>query len=165
VLYWLQRDSGTLDTFVANRVAEIQELSKGIVWRHVPTDANPADLVSRGTDINEIVSSLWFEGPSFLKLEEDQWPQLHLVEIASEIKSSEDKKSAVVCTLAEVEPNCFIELINRHSNFQKIDSHNGLCASILLQRAQIRFTRCVGIRKKYFISKTDRRSTKHIVQK
>ncbi|KAL7724582.1 hypothetical protein ACLKA6_010159 [Drosophila palustris] len=54
-LYWLERDSCTLGTFVANRVAETQELSKGVVWRHVPTDSNPADLVSRGTDINEIV--------------------------------------------------------------------------------------------------------------
>ncbi|KAL7726592.1 hypothetical protein ACLKA6_010457 [Drosophila palustris] len=53
-LYWLERDSCTLGTFVANRVAEAQELSNGVVWRHVPTDSNPADLVSRGTDINEI---------------------------------------------------------------------------------------------------------------
>ncbi|KAL7725242.1 hypothetical protein ACLKA6_015879 [Drosophila palustris] len=54
-LYWLERDSCTLGTFVANRVAEAQELSNGVVWRHVPTDSNPADLVSRGTDIYEIV--------------------------------------------------------------------------------------------------------------
>ena len=38
----------SLTTFVSNRVAEIQEWSDQISWRHVPTKQNPADIVSRG---------------------------------------------------------------------------------------------------------------------
>ena len=34
-------------TFVANRVAEIQSLSRGD-WNHVPSEENPADILSRG---------------------------------------------------------------------------------------------------------------------
>lgn len=33
---------------MANRVAEIQGLSTGVKWGHVPSSDNPADLVSRG---------------------------------------------------------------------------------------------------------------------
>ncbi|GFX57992.1 integrase catalytic domain-containing protein [Trichonephila clavipes] len=35
-------------TFVANRVAKVQELTEGFQWNHVPSVLNPADLVSRG---------------------------------------------------------------------------------------------------------------------
>ncbi|GFT98933.1 integrase catalytic domain-containing protein [Trichonephila clavipes] len=35
-----------LKTFVQNRVAKIQELYPNQLWRHVPSDQNPADLVS-----------------------------------------------------------------------------------------------------------------------
>lgn len=63
-LYWLESDSGTLGILVANRVAEIQELSNGVVWRHVPTHANSAGFVSRGTSINKILSALWLIGSS-----------------------------------------------------------------------------------------------------
>ncbi|KAL7741801.1 hypothetical protein ACLKA6_012028 [Drosophila palustris] len=37
-----------MNTFVANRVADIQESTPEVDWRHVPTKENPADLVSRG---------------------------------------------------------------------------------------------------------------------
>ena len=43
-LYWIQ-GSGEYRQFVANRVQKIQQ-HQGIVWRHVPTDQNPADLQS-----------------------------------------------------------------------------------------------------------------------
>lgn len=47
-LHWINTHSSTLSTFVGNRVAEIQDLSGDVSWRYVPTDKNPADLVSRG---------------------------------------------------------------------------------------------------------------------
>ncbi|GFW03373.1 integrase catalytic domain-containing protein [Trichonephila clavipes] len=56
-----------LKTFVQNRVAKIQELYPNQLWRHVPSDQNPADLVSRGVDPNKLLQqNLWFNGPTFL---------------------------------------------------------------------------------------------------
>ncbi|XP_045770779.1 uncharacterized protein LOC123871185 isoform X2 [Maniola jurtina] len=43
--------------------------------RHVPTDLNPADMISRGIDAIHLKNSkLWWNGPEFLLREENQWP-------------------------------------------------------------------------------------------
>ncbi|GFW05262.1 uncharacterized protein TNCV_3357811 [Trichonephila clavipes] len=56
-----------LKTFVQNRVAKIQELYPNQLWRHVPSDQNPADLVSREVDPDKLLQqNLWFNGPTFL---------------------------------------------------------------------------------------------------
>ncbi|GFW63761.1 integrase catalytic domain-containing protein [Trichonephila clavipes] len=47
-LAWLNSPANRLKTFVANRVAKVQELTEGFQWNHVPSVLNPADLVSRG---------------------------------------------------------------------------------------------------------------------
>ncbi|GFS55223.1 uncharacterized protein TNCV_472351 [Trichonephila clavipes] len=46
ILAWLRKKPMDLKTFVQNRVAKIQELYPNQLWRHVPSDQNPADLVS-----------------------------------------------------------------------------------------------------------------------
>ncbi|GFT63916.1 integrase catalytic domain-containing protein [Trichonephila clavipes] len=43
----LNTPANCLKTFVANRVAKVQELTEGFQWNHVPSVLNPADLVSR----------------------------------------------------------------------------------------------------------------------
>lgn len=54
VLGWLHANVRNLKTFVANRIVEICELTDADSWRHVPTSENPADLISRGVQPNEI---------------------------------------------------------------------------------------------------------------
>ena len=49
VLSWLNREASNWSTFVANRVAEIQE-SGNLRWNHVLSHENPADCASRGVD-------------------------------------------------------------------------------------------------------------------
>ena len=48
VVHWINSSPHTLETFVANRVSEIQTKTNIRDWRHVPTHDNPADLISRG---------------------------------------------------------------------------------------------------------------------
>ncbi|XP_055621956.1 uncharacterized protein LOC129765574 [Toxorhynchites rutilus septentrionalis] len=45
VLHWINTPSSTWKVFVSDRVAEIQRLTKGFQWRHVPTTDNPADYL------------------------------------------------------------------------------------------------------------------------
>ncbi|GFU68938.1 uncharacterized protein TNCV_4882651 [Trichonephila clavipes] len=67
VLAWLRKEPMDLKTFVQNRVAKIQEFYPNQLWRHVPSDQNPADLVSRGVDPDKLLQqNLWFNGPTFL---------------------------------------------------------------------------------------------------
>ncbi|GFT18515.1 uncharacterized protein TNCV_1708301 [Trichonephila clavipes] len=72
VLAWLRKEPMDLKTFVQNRVAKIQELYPNQLWRHVPSDQNPADLVSRGVDPDKLLQqNLWFNGPTFLSGDDD----------------------------------------------------------------------------------------------
>jgi len=48
VLAWVTQHPAKWKTFVANRVAEIQNRVPRASWRHVSTDENPADCASRG---------------------------------------------------------------------------------------------------------------------
>uniref|UniRef100_A0A8R1I8Z3 Integrase catalytic domain-containing protein n=1 Tax=Caenorhabditis japonica TaxID=281687 RepID=A0A8R1I8Z3_CAEJA len=71
-----------LKCFVANQVKLIKENCKrlhnnniGHNLHHCSTDQNPADFVSRGKSTEELFSSsLWMEGPQFLKSPEEQCP-------------------------------------------------------------------------------------------
>jgi len=75
VLHWLPKTPSTLNRFVANRVAAINDLLPEVQWRHVPSAQNPADLASRGTSAAELSdSSLWWHGPEWLRLSQDNWP-------------------------------------------------------------------------------------------
>jgi hypothetical protein len=76
VLSWLAAEPATWKTFVANRVSEIQVLTKNCVWSYVNTKDNPADIISRGCSPRELIDSpLWWHGPSWLSNEAQHWPK------------------------------------------------------------------------------------------
>ncbi|GFU02381.1 DUF1758 domain-containing protein [Trichonephila clavipes] len=53
-----------LKTLTIPRVAEIQALSKDYHWKHVSSKNNPADLISRGCNVDELLKNeMWFSGP------------------------------------------------------------------------------------------------------
>ncbi|XP_008179879.1 uncharacterized protein LOC103308385 [Acyrthosiphon pisum] len=75
-LAWIRSPTAKLKTFVANRVAKIQQNIDVENWRHVPTSVNPADCASRGLSPNRLEShSLWWNGSNFLRQSEHLWPQ------------------------------------------------------------------------------------------
>ncbi|GBM81691.1 hypothetical protein AVEN_92819-1 [Araneus ventricosus] len=58
-----------LKTFVSNRVSQIQQLTKDFQWKHIPSECNPADLISRGLDVKALaVNDLWWKGPDLENL-------------------------------------------------------------------------------------------------
>ena len=68
VISWVGGTKDIKDIYVANCVAEIQTLvsSLGIRIMHVPTETNPANLLSRGCNTNKLKSSIWQHGPEWL---------------------------------------------------------------------------------------------------
>ena len=75
VLTWIQGPPNRWKTFVSNRVATIQEESASATWRHVPSQSNSADLVSRGVEPATLsTSTLWWKGPQWLTQEPFSWP-------------------------------------------------------------------------------------------
>ncbi|UYV79644.1 hypothetical protein LAZ67_18000155, partial [Cordylochernes scorpioides] len=61
--------------FVAGRVKKIRQNSSITDWRHVPGKENPADIPSRGASISQLITTRWWEGPVWLKKEEQFWTQ------------------------------------------------------------------------------------------
>lgn len=60
VLSWLNTEPVQLKTFPANRVSEIQQLTKVDRWSHVSSQHNPADIISRGSTPAKLMeSTLW----------------------------------------------------------------------------------------------------------
>ncbi|KAL0870369.1 hypothetical protein ABMA27_005379 [Loxostege sticticalis] len=77
LLCWIKTSQNLLKAFVSNRIQEINELTSGHTWRHVPTELNPADLASRGVEPQDLIqpTNIWWEGPSYLKQDPVEWPQ------------------------------------------------------------------------------------------
>ncbi|KAJ8963178.1 hypothetical protein NQ318_018643 [Aromia moschata] len=88
-LAWIQTSPNILKTFIANRVTEIQTLTKTYEWRYTPSHDNPADYLSRGLYPSQIINTVaWWHGPDWLKLSVYEWPALeHKVDDLPEIKS------------------------------------------------------------------------------
>ena len=69
-------------TSVGNRVALIQEETAAATWRHVPSQSNPADLISRGIQLTtQSTSTLWWKGPQWLTQQPSSWPKQRLTHL------------------------------------------------------------------------------------
>merc|ERR1711989_30915 len=63
--------------FVSNRVNKILLSTKAKEWRWVPTDLNPADVVSRGASPDEESKwHLFYNGPEYITKDIEEWPRL-----------------------------------------------------------------------------------------
>ena len=88
VLWWIRGRSRNFKPFVANRVGEIQTNSNPDQWRYVPTNFNPADILSRGIKAAWLANcKRWWRGREFLRQAEDYWSTNNLHN-----KSSGDKE-------------------------------------------------------------------------
>ena len=73
-LWWI-RTPKPLKIFVANRVCKILDVSQVSQWKYIHTKDNPADLPTRTCSLKKWAhNSLWWWGPKFLTLPDDQWP-------------------------------------------------------------------------------------------
>ena len=74
VLTWIQGSPNKWKTFVGNRVAFIQEETAVATWRHVSSQSNPADLISRGIEPTTLsTSNIWWKGLQWLSQETSSW--------------------------------------------------------------------------------------------
>lgn len=113
VLAWIQSQPIRWQTFVANRITEIQTRLDNDRWNHVTSAENPADIASRGIEPAELQDNiLWWRGPEWMKS-----PEIHINKIeVPETKLEERKQhTKVFHNPMEEEP-----IINRFSNLQRM---------------------------------------------
>ena len=86
VWHWLQKPGYEWITWVANRVAFILDVQSDYIvkWLHCPGQQNPADVVSRGCPMNVLLSGTWFNGPPWIK-NENQWPAQLQLKMSGEV--------------------------------------------------------------------------------
>ncbi|GFU96749.1 integrase catalytic domain-containing protein [Trichonephila clavipes] len=114
-LAWIKTEPHKLKTFVSNRVAEIQALSKDYHWKHVNSKDNPADLISRGCNVIELLKNeMWFSGPD---LQTDEYEDNQLFPDPS---YRDELKCAVTLSMTECSSNFYDELFNVTNNFIKL---------------------------------------------
>ena len=92
VLWWLTKSPNALLPFVSNRVKKIKDF--GYPFQYVNTAENPADIASRGCTPHELMSTLWTQGPKFLRLPNKKW-KLPKVDFTKVNKLQEIKKHSV----------------------------------------------------------------------
>ena len=85
VLQWLH-SLEKQPVFVANRVADILELTTVDEWFYVQSFDNPADAGTRSLSSTALLESCWLKGPSFLRTPE--WPFKPCENIRSELKQA-----------------------------------------------------------------------------
>lgn len=115
VLLWIKAEPRKFKTFVANRLAEIEENTKPEDWRWVPTKENPADDATRGTPAEFNHKSRWFQGPAFLRQTEQEWP-LHDFKSAGKLPEEKSKEQVVA---AATEGKALIDL-QRFSSWERL---------------------------------------------
>ena len=94
VLAWIKNNGKRLKPFVASRVGEIRSNVKPVQWKHIPTEQNPADDVSRGLSVPDL-SGRWLTGPEFLQQPIEEWPKEDSKPDATEVERECIKKKTV----------------------------------------------------------------------
>ncbi|XP_036149070.1 uncharacterized protein LOC118647739 [Monomorium pharaonis] len=116
-LQWISSPSRKWATFVANRVGEIQSLTRVSSWRHVPSADNPADVLSRGICPSELANhSMWWNGPEFLKSSEQYWPSRTIDDSLQELP----EQKRVVAVALVPEQSVTRNIIGRHSSLGRV---------------------------------------------
>lgn len=114
VLAWIGKSPHMLNTYVSNRVSEIQSLVPNFHWRYIPTDENPADLISRGEQPKKLLASkMWWHGPPMLNALTD-------AEGGPEIPDGELPEMRAGVALALTTPVGRMTIFDRVSSFTKV---------------------------------------------
>ncbi|XP_055623360.1 uncharacterized protein LOC129766789 [Toxorhynchites rutilus septentrionalis] len=121
-LHWLQNPPSHYNTFVTNRVAEVQRLTEGGIWSHVAGLENPADLISRGCDPCELINNaLWWKGPPWLSSDRSEWPSMFVVPDVKQFPP--EVVEATLCSLAAVTRSSGVTdctLFTRYSSLSRL---------------------------------------------
>ena len=94
ILWWIKNNK-PWKQYVGHCIKEIHQLTDKNQWCHCPGILNPANLLSRGTSGEELVQSIrWWNGPAYLQLSQDKWPQTKISSHMDQVIQSELVKNA-----------------------------------------------------------------------
>ncbi|KAJ8909967.1 hypothetical protein NQ315_005974 [Exocentrus adspersus] len=135
-LSWIRGSPSRWKTFVANRVGEIQRLTKIENWNHVSSRENPADLISRGTTILELKDNdFWWTGPKWLT--QEHLPIFELQSISDDIPEQRS-----ITNIAAVDD---FDLFSRFSSLTRLQRVTAYCLRFIANsKIQVQEQRTTG---------------------
>ncbi|GFV15868.1 integrase catalytic domain-containing protein [Trichonephila clavipes] len=117
-LAWLKSEPRRGQPFVANRVAQIQELTPNVHWNFVSGLENPADCGTRGIPRTKLEKyNLWFNGPDWLR--SSTFPIGKFAEQLQEHMSAEAKRTPKLILLNVVDATFKAEFFQKFSSWNK----------------------------------------------
>lgn len=119
VLGYIANEAKAFHTFVCNRVQRIKDSSTTQQWHHVTSQANPADLVSRGCNLSQM-SEAWLHGPEFLTDPTFKTEDLPTNSYPLVSEDPEIRKVFLHATYTEDEDKPFISYFNRFSQWSQV---------------------------------------------
>ncbi|GFV33276.1 uncharacterized protein TNCV_1497981 [Trichonephila clavipes] len=143
-LTWIKKPLAELKIFVRNRVNIIQELTESDFWKHVNSENNPADFLSRGIRPNKIQHcELWWLGPSFLHQFKELEPYDIIAVEGDDLFLQELKETSdfpVCALLKNFEP---LDIISNCSSFTKLQRVIAWCKQFI-ENARHPMSRSMG---------------------
>ena len=107
----------------SRKIQSIQSITSPVMWKHVPTKINPADLVRRGTTVDVLASNdLWLNGFSFLQKPMNEWLQMKLELVAKEkmeLKKGRLQSNSFVTLATILTANVWVFDPKKHSKWLK----------------------------------------------
>ncbi|XP_067932830.1 uncharacterized protein [Watersipora subatra] len=135
VLGYISNDVRKFHLYVANRVSEIRKTTEPKQWNYVPTEFNPADIVSRGISAKEIIDNdMWWNRPPFLRdsvaldFNKQNWVNTTVNESDPEVQ----KKGLV--TMATFNTPSITRKFTRFSSWKKLVHSIALLKSFVKQK-------------------------------
>ena len=117
VLRYIKNETSRFQRFVANKVSFIRNFTAKTQWFYVPSQQNPADIITRGTTVSKLKSSrLWNEGPQFLKTSDNP---AQTYEVTLNPDDLEIKKEST-CHTTAIEETHLDKLMTSTSSFYKL---------------------------------------------
>lgn len=114
VLAWLHSNPGRWNIFVANMVAEIQELAINSSFRHVSSGGNPSDHISRGLMPDKLLHcTQWWHGPSWLEKDITLWPTTR----NSKVETLPEQRKVVTVAATAIQGQ---DMYNKFSRYHKL---------------------------------------------
>ena len=140
-LQYIRNETKRFHTFVANRVAEIRDVTNVNQWRHCPGKLNPADDASRRLRTQKLSTQhRWWRGPEFLWQSEECWPDAKVGDIPDDDPEIRMEVRIHQINVASNVSGVSIKFLSSDQGFQKMVE---CCGSwITLQRRTAWLVRC-----------------------
>lgn len=120
-LHWVHSSPHRFDTFVANRIAQIQDNLSSKHFYHCESAQNPSDCISRGLTPAQLLDHpLWLHGPTWARDPVHTWPISRFIfDPAQDEKLLELKKQSNVFITTDVPEPFLCAISKRVSSWSK----------------------------------------------